>query len=208
MMSTPSGRVSFVAEMKANLEQSTTVVCTRLDDFYKQQKSHKMEDSAKKGEATENLRSCRTLFTPQTSKRIKTKDPLTPYDGAAANRAAAVIYGTSTKELNTAYACLVAMDKEENPTAASMPISVWTGSTVRSMTEFYEIQRSRRLSDDRRKAAAKREFHDYESTGELGANVFAPSTADEVAPVDDPKAVVDYKRTDYRGFVFVGKYCS
>lgn len=214
MISTPSGRKSFVAEMKASLDQSTTGVCTRLDDFYKQQKSHKKVDSVKKGEATENLRSCRTLFTPQTAVRIKTKDPLTPYDGAAANRAAAFIYGTGAKELNAAYACLVAVDKKEDPTAASKPMKVWTRSTegtpavIRSMTEFHEIQRSRRLSDERTKAAAMQECHDYNGTGELGANVSAPSTDNKVASVDNPKVMVDYKRADYRGFVFVGKCCS
>jgi len=199
--------------MQANLNQSSsTGVCTGLDDFYKQKMSEKKGDFAKKGEATENLRKCRTAFSPQTAVRINTKDTVTPVDGTAANRAAAVIYGTTrARKLNSAYDWLVAEEKRDDD--PNNPPKVWNKPTdvkppvVRSMAEFYEIQKKRRLSDERKKAFAMKEYHEYNGKGEvrLLSRNDLPVPRSEVCKTAsrDPTIRVNYFGSDYRGFAFV-----
>ena len=222
-----SARKSFVAEMQANLNQSSTGVCTGMDDFFKQQMADKKGMSAKKGEAAENLRSCRTRFSPQTSVRINTKDAVIPDDGAAANRAAAAMYVTNVRHLNVAYACLVAEERKEEPNYNSKPTKVWNRPTedkpavVRSMSEFYQIQKAGRVSDERRKADAIKELNEYN-----GKVLALGSSTDTYLPVESsprnidipaqkievdnttalaPNVMVNFKGTDFRAFVFVGK---
>jgi hypothetical protein len=216
-----------VAEMQANLNQSSTGVCTGMDDFFKQQMADKKGMSARKGEAAENLRSCRTRFSPQTSVRINTKDAAIPVDGAAANRAAAAMYVANVRQLNVAYACLVAEEIKEETIATSKPTKVWNRPTedkpavVRSMSEFYQIQKAGRVSDETRKAAAMKEYHEYNgkvlvlgtSTETYLPVESSPRNIDPPAQVKKvngtsavaPNVMVNFKESDYRGFVFVGK---
>ncbi|KAI2500184.1 hypothetical protein MHU86_14259 [Fragilaria crotonensis] len=191
----PSTKLSTFAQLRANLEKisdnKNAAIASNIDDFYRRQKQDKDGDKKTKVEAAVLLRNFRgSVVTPADLARkaapIKTTGQVPDVDDhGAANRAAAAMFVTSPT------------NAASSPTNTTMTATLQQGSglpmptnTVRSLAEFYQVQRRLRQQETMTRKQASELYRNYQ--GLLTSNKETLSTEDATPP-SQPKSYADIK---------------
>ena len=189
--SSPTKSTAF-AQLRANLEKisdnNKAAISSNIDDFYRRQKQDKDGDKKTKVEAAVLLRNFRgTVVSPADLGRkaapIKTTAAAPDVDDrGAANRAAAAMFVTNISPTNANSTAKGASSLQ----GSDLPMPT---NTVRSLADFYQVQRRLRQQETMTRKQASDLYRNYH--GLLTSTKNIVSTED--TPSSPPKSYADIR---------------